>query len=169
MSEFRIDETSFLPLEHYPEETTEMVRQDLSFQIKRAVLSNPFAILSIIILAVILVASVLAPLSPYDPDEMNLVSKYQGISLEHWLGTDNYGRDYFTRILYGGRVSLVVGFFSMLISTGIGTIYGTISGFFGGTIDAIMMRIVDILLSIPSFLVIVMLNSIMKTDVVTLY
>ena len=69
-----------------------------------------------------------APLSPYDPDEMDIAHKFLTPSMQHILGTDSFGRDYFTRALYGGRVSLTIGFFSMLVSVVVGTIYGTIAG-----------------------------------------
>lgn len=130
--------------------------------------SNPVFVICIIMLFLILTATLAAPLSPYDPDEMILTQKYLNPGAEHWLGTDNYGRDYFTRILYGGQVSLAVGFLSMTISVVIGTIYGTISGYIGGKTDMIMMRFVDVIMSIPSFLIIVMMNAVMKTTVTML-
>lgn len=130
--------------------------------------SNRAAFACVVILLVIVLMSVLAPLSPYDPDKMDLVNKLQDPSLAHPLGTDSFGRDYLTRALYGGRVSLTIGVLAMLISVGVGTVYGTVSGYAGGVLDAVMMRIIDIWASIPSFLIIVMLSAVMATGVRTM-
>lgn len=130
--------------------------------------SNRAAFACVVILLVIILLSVLAPLSPYDPDKMDLVNKLQDPSLAHPLGTDSFGRDYLTRALYGGRVSLTIGVLAMLISVGVGTVYGTVSGYAGGVLDAVMMRIIDIWASIPSFLIIVMLSAVMSTGVRTM-
>lgn len=130
--------------------------------------SNRAAFACVVILLVIILMSVLAPLSPYDPDKMDLVNKLQDPSLAHPLGTDSFGRDYLTRALYGGRVSLTIGVLAMLISVGVGTVYGTVSGYAGGVLDAVMIRIIDIWASIPSFLIIVMLSAVMSTGVRTM-
>ena len=124
--------------------------------------------LSCAALLLIIIASLLAPLSPYDPTAVNPTGKFLPPSAAHWLGTDNFGRDTFTRILYGGRVSLLVGFLSMLVSISFGTLYGIISGISGKIADGIMMRMVDILMSVPSFLVIITLNIYMNAGVKTL-
>lgn len=168
MNNYNFTPESFQPLQKKNLQTGPVVSRGTWYYVKRGFLENPIAIVCVVLLIVITAASLMAPLSPYDPDEMNLMAKYKDASAEHWLGTDNFGRDYFTRILYGGQVSLAVGFFSMLIATVIGTVYGTISGYLGGKTDAVMMRIVDILMSIPSFLIIVMLNAVMTTNVPTL-
>lgn len=86
-------------------------------------------------------------------------------SKDHIFGTDEMGRDYFARALYGGRVSLTVGFLSMIISTVIGTIVGTISGYFGGRVDSLIMRTIDILMSIPTFFLILILNAYLKPGI----
>jgi peptide/nickel transport system permease protein len=101
------------------------------------------------VLAAMVLAAVFAFLSPYDPDEINLDSLSQAPSAAHWFGTDELGRDYLTRSLYGGRVSLAVGLLSMLISTSIGLVVGTIAGFVGGFLDNLLMRGIDVLSSIP--------------------
>ncbi|MCG4691367.1 ABC transporter permease, partial [Phocaeicola vulgatus] len=81
------------------------------------------------------IASVFAFLSPYDPNQIDPINRLLRPSLTHLFGTDDVGRDYFTRSLYGGRISLMVGFMAMIISTLVGTIIGAISGYFGGKID----------------------------------
>ena len=103
--------------------------------IKKELFSNKIALVSIIILLIIIIASILAPLSPYDPNKINVAEKLQGISAKHIFGTDEYGRDYFTRALYGGRISLTVGFCSMIMTVILGTAIGITSGYFGGKVD----------------------------------
>ena len=83
--------------------------------------SNKVAMVSLVLLLLLLIVVLLAPLSPYDPYKLGVSQKLQGISTKHWFGTDEYGRDYFTRTLYGGRVSLTVGFLSMIMTVVIGT------------------------------------------------
>lgn len=107
-------------------------------------------------------------LSPYDPNAVDMSNRFDSPNLKHLFGTDKMGRDYFTRILFGGRVSLSVGFLSMLIATSIGTIVGTISGYFQGKIDVFLMRLVDVLMSIPSFFIILVLNAYFKPSILSI-
>ena len=88
--------------------------------------------------------------------------------MSHPFGTDDYGRDYLTRALYGGRVSLAVGFLAMVVSITIGTAVGTISGYFGGKLDNFLMRVVEVLMSIPSFFLMLLLNAYLKPGITTL-
>lgn len=138
------------------------------YNLKTSLKENKLAMICLILLGVIMIASLLAPLSSYDPDAMDLRSKLQLPSKEHFFGTDSLGRDYFTRALYGGRVSLTVGFFSMLVSIIVGTLFGTISGYIGGVTDNLMMRFVDILMSVPSFLLIIIINSFLSPSIFTM-
>ncbi|WP_374721341.1 ABC transporter permease [Peribacillus tepidiphilus] len=117
--------------------------------IKQELMSNKTALISVIFLVLIILSSVFAFLSPYTPDEVDIENVLQPPSGEHLFGTDELGRDYFTRALYGGRVSLTVGILAMVISTSIGVLVGTISGYFGGRLDNVLMRMVDIISSIP--------------------
>lgn len=134
----------------------------------KAFRSNKLACVCAAILLIIILAALLAPLSPYDPDAMVVSDKLQGISGKHILGTDDLGRDTFTRALYGGRVSLIVGFSSMIVSVLFGSLVGTISGYVGGKVDVICMRIVDIFLSVPSLLFIIVVYAFMPQNMVTL-
>jgi peptide/nickel transport system permease protein len=133
--------------------------------LKRELVRNKFGLAAILILAVLTLASLFAFLSPYDPNKMEIQDRLQAPSWSHLFGTDDYGRDYFTRALYGGRVSLAVGFLAMIIATALGTTVGTISGYFGGKLDNILMRMVDILMSIPSFFLLLILNAYLKPGV----
>ena len=98
-----------------------------------------------------------------DPNQVNLVNKFAPASADHWFGTDALGRDLFARILYGGQVSILVGLIATAVSVAIGIVYGAISGFAGGRIDAVMMRIVDTLLAIPFLVLVIVLQSVSVT------
>lgn len=135
---------------------------------KKKFMKNKLALVSLIVLIILIIVSALAFLSPYDPNEIDIVNKLQPPSIKHIFGTDDMGRDYLTRALYGGRVSLMVGFSSMIIATILGTLIGTISGYFGGWIDAILMRTIDVLMSIPSFFIILTLNVYLKPGIGTI-
>ena len=136
--------------------------------LKDTIKKSKLSIMAILIILIFTILSIFAFISPYEANGIELISRLQPPSKTHWFGTDNMGRDYFTRILYGGRISLSVGFLSMLISTTIGTIVGTVCGYFEGKLDSIIMRIVDILMCIPSFFIILILNSYFKTGIVTI-
>ncbi|SFB07829.1 peptide/nickel transport system permease protein [Cohnella sp. OV330] len=127
--------------------------------------SSAFGIAGIIILVLFTIAAALAFLSPHDPNALNALERLKPPNADHWFGTDDYGRDYFTRALYGGRVSLTVGFASMILATGIGVIVGVVSGYFGGWIDNLLMRLVEVIMSIPSFLILLLLSVFLKPSV----
>lgn len=120
------------------------------------------------ILCVIITGALMAPLSSVDPDYMDVMNKMAGPSREHWFGTDELGRDSFTRALYGSRVSLLVGFATMVVSVTAGTCVGAVSGYAGGKIDIILMRIVDMFQSVPSLLMIIVIFSFVPNNMVTL-
>jgi len=106
--------------------------------------------------------SVLAPfLSPYSPNEQILYERLQSPSLSHFLGQDTLGRDILSRMIYGARVSLKVGFFTILISGIIGTLIGSIAGYYGGKIDQAIMRVCDIFLAFPGLLMAITLIAIL--------
>lgn len=130
--------------------------------------SNKLAMACLVILILILCASALASLSPYDPDAMNVQEKLVSPSLAHPFGTDMYGRDYFTRALYGGRISLTVGLMAAVCAVAVGTVIGTFSGYMGGWIDAVIMRLTDCFMALPSFLLMIVLNAIITPGVSTL-
>ena len=110
-------------------------------------------------------ASLLAPwLTPYQPNKTNLTAMLEPPTLAHPMGTDELGRDLFTRILYGGRVSLAVGFLAVALSVTIGTAVGALAGFYGGRLDNLLMRFVDFMISLPSLFVLIILSTIWGTQ-----
>lgn len=120
-----------------------------------AALQNPLARWGLMIISSILLLALLAPLiAPYDPDAINVKAILLAPSAEHWMGTDGLGRDVFSRMLFGARISLLVGFVAVGIATMIGVILGAIAGFYRGWVDVIIMRLVDVMLSIPTFFLI---------------
>jgi peptide/nickel transport system permease protein len=123
---------------------------------------HPGAIVGLIILSLIILGVILAPLSPYDPEASEVRNRLQPPSLQHPFGTDALGRDLLTRCLYGGRISLTVGFLVVLITLVIGIPVGAVAGFFGGWIDNVLMRITDAALSLPSLMVLILLSAILR-------
>lgn len=116
-------------------------------------LKNKKAVFGLIVLIVIILCAIFANfIAPFSFDEQNLQNAFMPPSLEHWFGTDEFGRDIFSRVIYGSRQSLFIGIASVAFSTIIGGLLGLISGYSGGIIDSIIMRIMDIILSIPSML-----------------
>jgi peptide/nickel transport system permease protein len=115
---------------------------------------NKLALMSIVILSLFIVASMLAPLiAPYEIDEIDLDNIEEPPSSEHLLGTDDLGRDVLSRILFGGRVSLTVGIVASIMQITIGVSLGAIAGYFGGIVDSIIMRVVDIIMCFPFFII----------------
>lgn len=123
---------------------------------------NKSALFAILFLIFIVLISIFAFIIPIDPDLTNTSNILQSPSLTHIFGTDELGRDYFVRTVYGGRVSLTVGILAMIISTSIGVSVGTISGYYGGKIDNILMRIVDIISSIPWMILVTVISIFLK-------
>ena len=116
---------------------------------------NRFATAGAMVVLVLFAVSLLAPLiTPWEPDAIDAYNVLLPPSAEHWFGTDELGRDVFTRVVYGARISLKVGFVSVGIAVVIGTLLGLVSGFYGGLVDAVIMRLVDIMLCFPTFFLI---------------
>jgi peptide/nickel transport system permease protein len=116
---------------------------------------HPLALAGLVLFGIVLLATVAAPLiGRYDYAELNLPDKFQSPSLAHFLGTDRVGRDIWSRTLYGGRVSLAVGFAAASISTVIGVILGSVSGYYRGMTDQIIMRFTDVVMTFPRVVII---------------
>ena len=113
---------------------------------------NRLALFSFVLLGALTLLSLLAPwIAPYDPEKINILARLQPPSAAHWLGTDDVGRDVFTRLLYGGRVSLLVGIVSATLSVIIGVTIGGLAAQGGGWLDHLLMRLTDGMLAIPLF------------------
>lgn len=111
------------------------------------------AIAAGLFLLVLVLSAVFAPfVAPFDPNEPDYMQILQGPSAAHWVGTDAYGRDILSRIIYGARISLAIGFLSVSLGGLVGVVLGLISGFYGGWIDSIIMRVCDVLLAFPGIL-----------------
>ena len=105
-----------------------------------------------LILFLIIVAIIGPYFTPYQPDTQDMLNKLQPPSGDNWLGTDNFGRDIFSRIIHGTNLTLIVGFFSVLLGGAVGVLIGIFAGYYGGRTDSILMRLMDILLAFPSIL-----------------
>ena len=124
----------------------------------RRLAANKLAMAGLVILALLFLACVIGPFfSPYGYQDQDLTLVATGPSSHHWLGTDNLGRDLLTRIFDGGRVSILVGLTATAVSLVIGVLYGAVSGFFGGKLDSLMMRIVDIMYALPFTIFVILL------------
>ncbi|MGI8588925.1 MAG: oligopeptide ABC transporter permease [Chloroflexia bacterium] len=124
---------------------------------------HKLAVVGLGTLIVMAILCALAPwIAPYRPETQELTNQFASPSLQHWLGTDEYGRDILTRILYAGQVSMVIGLVCTGIVLSIGCLVGSVSGYFGGWIDSILMRIVDLLLSIPFFPLLLVLSQMLS-------
>jgi peptide/nickel transport system permease protein len=113
---------------------------------------NRLAMLSAVILISLYVVAAFAPqIAPHDPNEVNIMNRHAERSPEHRLGTDENGRDELSRLIYGARISMTVGFVSMVIAVLIGTLIGSLAGYLGGAVDSVLMRFTDGMLAIPYF------------------
>lgn len=134
----------------------------------KTVFSSKVFTFSLFFLIFIILISLIAPLIPIDPTKTNVSQMSKGPSFSNLFGTDELGRDYFIRVLHGGRISLLVGILSMITATTIGMIVGVVSGYFGGIIDSILMRILDILSSIPWLVLVIVLSVFLKPGLNTI-
>ncbi len=137
-------------------------------QLKEELFSSPLYLFSVLFLLLLVALSLLAPVLPLDPNTTNVSQMNQPPSLDHLFGTDNVGRDYFARVLYGGRISLLVGVLAMLASVLIGSLVGIVAGYFGGLMDSILMRTVDVLSSIPWLVLVIVLSVFLKPGLTTI-
>ena len=120
-----------------------------------AILKNPLALAGLIIIGIISIMAIFAPIiAPFDPDAINVKNILLSPSAAHWMGTDGLGRDVYSRMLFGARISLLVGIVAVGIATIIGIVLGAIAGFYRGWVDTVIMRLVDVMLSIPTFFLI---------------
>lgn len=135
----------------------------------KRLVKNKMAMLGLGFLIILTIMAIFGPiLSPYNVNTQDLPNQYQPPSADHWFGTDNAGRDIFTRTWYGARISLFVGLMAALIDVTIGIIWGGISGYKGGRTDNVMMRIIEILYGLPYLLVVILLLVVLGPSLATI-
>ncbi len=131
---------------------------------------NKLAVFGLVCLAVVTVLCLVGPwLLPYGYEEQKLELGASAPSPTHWLGTDTLGRDLLVRLLYGGRISLGVGLAATFVALTIGVVYGAVAGFFGGKLDAVLMRIVDIMYSLPFPIFVILLMVFFGKNIILLF
>jgi peptide/nickel transport system permease protein len=131
---------------------------------------NGTLIAGIVIVGLLVLVAVFAPLlSPYDPIKQDLEHALQSPSAAHWLGTDKYGRDVLTRLMYGARIDLRVGFLAVLIPFVVGAILGSLAGYFGGWLDTVVMRLVDIFFAFPFYVLVIVLVFVLGSGETSIY
>jgi oligopeptide transport system permease protein len=144
----------------------EVVRPNLTYwqDVWNRIRKNKLAMLGLIFVIFVTLLAIFGPmLSKYDYHTQNFAIANQGPSGAHWFGTDKFGRDSFVRVLYGARISLTVGYVASVLSIVIGVIYGGISGYFGGKVDNIMMRIVEAIYAIPITIYVILFMVVLGT------
>lgn len=136
-------------------------------QFIKTMFSRKIAVAAFVILVLIVLSAVLADvIAPYDPDVISISERTQWPSFAHWLGTDEFGRDVLSRIIYGGRVSLVVGVLAVMIACAIGTTIGMVAGFFGGVVDDVLSRMAEAIRVIPQVVLAIALCSVFGGGIV---
>jgi len=132
----------------------------------RRLAANRFALAGAAVVCLLFLLSLLAPyLTPYEPDAIDAYRVLTPPSYEHMLGTDELGRDVLTRLLYGARISLKVGFVAVGIAVAVGTLLGLVAGYYGGWIDMVLMRFVDIMLCFPTFFLILAVIAMLEPSI----
>ena len=143
--------------------------ESFSAQTLYYLMKNRLAVIGGTLVALVFVLSIFAPLiAPYNPSMIDIKNILVGPSFSHWLGTDDLGRDVLSRMIWGGRISLEVGFVAVGIATIIGIVLGSLAGFYGGWIDSLLMRAVDIMLSIPTIFLIIAVIAILEPSIINI-
>lgn len=136
--------------------------QGLYRVLMRRLLRNPSAVIGLIILGILIFLAVFGDLiRPYDPGLIDIPAKMQAPNQSHWLGTDQYGRDILSRIIVGTKYSLLLGLLNTTISALLGILIGAVSGYFGGKVDLVLMRILDVIQSIPGMLLAIAISAVL--------
>lgn len=156
-----------------PEEIRKTAWGRLVVSSKHFLTSQPLGVVSAIVILILLIAAIFAPLiANHDPSALGRRSQLDGPTAQHFFGTDELGRDVFSRVLYGSRISLIVATFTVVVSTVLGTLLGAVSGYFEGKVDMILQRIVDAVMSIPvlilALFIVALLGSSVRNVVIAL-
>ncbi|MBO8170123.1 MAG: ABC transporter permease [Thermoanaerobacteraceae bacterium] len=171
MKETNIPAELFQPAEQDLDKLEAIVRPSMSYWADawRRLKQNRAALVGLVIISLLVVMAIIGPyLNEWSYSDQVLSEANQPPSSKYWFGTDALGRDLFTRVWHGARISLLIGFVTSITSITIGTIYGSISGFFGGKVDEIMMRIVEIFYGIPFLLYVILLMLVMEPGLKTI-
>ena len=125
---------------------------------------NKMALIALIVLTILIVMVLIGPaISGYEFEEVDKTARNMGPSASHWFGTDKLGRDLFARVWQGGRVSILIGLVGALVSAVIGCLYGGIAAYFGGIVDDVMMRILEVIISIPYLILFILLSVVLES------
>ncbi|MBE6053023.1 MAG: ABC transporter permease [Clostridium sartagoforme] len=169
--DINIDKELFTPLSEEEKKFEEIVRPSVGYweDAWRRLKSNKVALISLVMIVIVVLFAFLGPILMekilgYTYYDTNLQATDLRPSAQHWFGTDNLGRDLFVRVMYGARYSLIIAISAAAINLVIGVLYGGIAGFFGGKVDNIMMRIVDVLYSIPTQIYVIILMATFKKE-----
>ena len=128
--------------------------------VMKRLMKNKLAMAGLFITLLLFLLAILSPwIMPYEYDELNMIDRFASPSLKHLCGADEMGRDIFSRLLFGARWSLALGFLATIISTVIGMVIGSVVGYFGGTVDTVIMRLIDILQAIPGILLAIAISA----------
>ncbi|MEI7844854.1 MAG: ABC transporter permease [Chloroflexota bacterium] len=139
--------------------TSKIKRQSEFFIVSRRLSKNSSAVIGFVVAALLVLMAVFAPLiAPYSPTKQDLTHTRKAPSLQHIMGTDELGRDVFSRIVWGSRFSLSIGFLAVLMGTAIGMVFGAMAGYFGGVMDDVIMRLMDLVQSIPGILLVITIS-----------
>ena len=134
----------------------------------RRMLANPTTSIGVVLCLIVLLGAVLAPwIAPYDPTDQNILDRLQPPNGDYWLGTDTYGRDILSRILWGARISLVVAVASTAAAIVAGGAIGMVSGYVGGRVDLFIMQVMDVMLSFPSLILGLIVVALLGPDIKT--
>ena len=136
--------------------------QNMAWLVTRRFFKHKLAGIAIAVLAFLVFAAIFANFSPYSPTDQEPTNSFEKPNSVHWFGTDELGRDVFSRIFYGGRVSLTVGLLSTFLSIALGVLVGAMSGYFGGWVDSVLMRITDAFLTFPTIFVLILLGAFLR-------
>jgi ABC-type dipeptide/oligopeptide/nickel transport system permease subunit len=131
---------------------------------------NPLALTGATVVALLVVLGIAGPwMAPHDPLIQDLGKSLEGPSAEHWFGTDSFGRDILSRVLYGARISLLVGVASQAIAFALGVLLGIVSGYYGGRVDNLVMRLADVTLAFPTLLLLIAITAAFRPSLVVVF
>lgn len=136
----------------------------------RKLKKNRMALVALFYMAAIVLIAIFAPyIAPYSYEETDLILGPTPPSADHWFGTDELGRDLLTRVIFGGRISLAVGFLATSVIVVVGVIYGAVAGYMGGKVDSLMMRFVDLLQVLPYIIIVIILMVFLGRNILNLF